>query len=105
MPAFYNSIDILAHSALWEGFGYVIAEAMAHRKPVVGFDVSSNPELIEEGVTGLLATAGDVDSFTDRLEHMITQPASLKKMGHAGRDRVEQMFSTEKAFQRLVAML
>ena len=105
MPAFYNSIDILAHSALWEGFGYVLAEAMAHKKPVVAFDVSSNPELIENGVTGLLARAEDVTDFTDQLESLITKPDALQAMGAAGRDRVEQLFSTEKAFERLVSML
>jgi len=105
MPAFYNSIDILAHSALWEGFGYVIAEAMAHKKPVVAFDTSSNPELIDHGVTGLLARAEDVADFTDQLETMIKAPGSMGAMGAAGYARVERMFSTEKAFRRLVSML
>lgn len=105
MPAFYNSIDILAHSALWEGFGYVLAEAMAHKKPIVAFNTSSNPELIEDGVTGLLAKAEDTTDFTDRLECLIKRPDTLRTMGAAGRDRVERLFSTERAFERLVSIL
>lgn len=105
MPAFYNSIDILAHTALWEGFGYVIAEAMAHGKPVAAFDVSSNPELIEDGVTGLLARPGNIADFTDRLEQMMEHPAALEDMGRAGCSRVDRLFSKERAFERLAAML
>ena len=51
-----NSLDIYVHSAHWEGFGFVLTEAMAARKAVVAFDISSNPEIVKHEVTGYLTT-------------------------------------------------
>jgi len=45
-------IDIFVLSSSRESYGYVIAEAMASARPEVAFNVSSNPEIIEEGRTG-----------------------------------------------------
>ena len=47
MPAFFRSLDIFLLSSHYEGFGYVIAEAMASRKPVVAFDIKSSGEIID----------------------------------------------------------
>ena len=46
MPAFFHSLDIFLLPLTYEGFGYVIAEAMASRKPVVAFDIKSSAEII-----------------------------------------------------------
>ncbi len=51
---FWKSIDIFVLSSLWEGFGYVLVEAMAAKVPVVAFAVSSIPELVDHGYNGLL---------------------------------------------------
>lgn len=51
---FMQAIDIFLMTSFYEGFGYVIVEAMANRKPVVAFDVRSNSEIIEDGKTGFL---------------------------------------------------
>ncbi len=50
-----KQMDFLLHTALWEGFGFVIAEAMAVGKPVVSIDVSNIFEIIVDGETGYLA--------------------------------------------------
>ncbi|WP_285907081.1 glycosyltransferase [Pseudodesulfovibrio pelocollis] len=105
MESFYNSIDFLAHPALWEGFGYVIAESMARGKPVVAFDLSSNPELIRDGQTGLLARPGDVADFADKLEAMIVDPALRRDMGERGKQHIREGFTLEVAFEKLAPLI
>jgi len=105
MESFYGSIDFLAHPALWEGFGYVIAEAMARGKPVVAFDLSSNPELIRHGKTGLLARPGDVGDFADKLETMIVNPALRRDMGERGKRHIREGFTLEAAFEKLAPLI
>ena len=104
MKGFYQSVDLLAHSALWEGFGYTLVEAQATRKPVVAFDVSSNPEVIADGETGLLATPEDVTDFADKIESLILSPERLKEFGNNGRQRVIAEFGSEQAFRRLAEL-
>lgn len=105
MKEFYQSIDILAHSALWEGFGYALVEAMATGKPIVAFDTSSNPEVIEDGITGILAKAEDVDDFADKIETLLLSDEKRQAFGNSGRKRVVEKFSSEKAFDRLTDFL
>ncbi len=76
--SFLQSIDIFALPSRWEGFGYVIAEAMASTKPVVAFDISSNPELVENGQTGMLIPFADVYSFADAVEKLVNDSALRK---------------------------
>ncbi|MCJ2163802.1 MULTISPECIES: glycosyltransferase [unclassified Pseudodesulfovibrio] len=105
MKGFYQSIDILAHSALWEGFGYALVEAQATRKPVVAFDVSSNPEVIENGFTGVLATPEDVTDFADKIESLILSPERRIELGNNGRKRVVAKFGSEHAFKKLAELI
>ncbi|WP_319544031.1 glycosyltransferase [uncultured Pseudodesulfovibrio sp.] len=104
IKGFYQSVDILAHSALWEGFGYTLVEAQATRKPVVAFDVSSNPEVIADGVTGLLATPEDVTDFANKIESLIVSPERRKELGNNGRERVLAEFGSEQAFRKLTEL-
>lgn len=105
MRAFHESVDIFALTSLWEGFGYVLVEAMAAQKPVVAFAVSSNPEVVTDGSTGLLAKVGEVLDMTDKLETLIASPELRRKMGKAGRESVVRRFTLDKAFAALEPLL
>ena len=54
LAPFWKSIDVFALTSLWEGFGFVAAEAMLAHKPVLAFGVSNLPEMIENGKNGYL---------------------------------------------------
>ncbi|WKX74972.1 glycosyltransferase [Zobellia laminariae] len=79
---FIVSGDIFLLSSLWEGFGYVLAEAALCKKPVVAFDTSSNPEIVIQEKTGYLTKVNDVESFADKVEKLITNPGLREQMGH-----------------------
>jgi glycosyltransferase involved in cell wall biosynthesis len=101
MKSFMHGIDIFVLTSLWEGFGYVIAEAMACRKPVVAFRISSNPELIEDGKSGFLVKAGDSDALFEKVNLLMHSPALCRKMGENGRAIVEKRFDMPRIFSQL----
>jgi len=103
--SFLMAVDVFALSSHWEGFGYVLAEAMACSKPVVAFDVSSNPELVSDGETGFLIPYGDVSAFADKLTELAQNPQLAKEMGAKGREKVERQFRLEHTLQEVVALL
>ena len=105
MKSFMHTIDIFVLTSLWEGFGYVIAEAMASRKPVVAFRVSSNPELIEHEKTGFLVKTGNVSELAEKIGVLIDSPELRDKMGKLGRDRVEQKFNMSSIFSQVLDVI
>jgi glycosyltransferase involved in cell wall biosynthesis len=96
--AFFNDIEIFVLTSLWEGFGYVLAEAMAMQKPVVAFNVSSNGEVVENGVTGFLALPGNVDDLCRKVEMLINNKALSISLGMNGRKCVIEKFDFEKVY-------
>lgn len=92
IKGFMQSIDIFLLPSLWEGFGYVMTEAMVCRKPVVAFNLSSNPEIVVHGETGYLAEGNNMTSFTNYVEKLMLNPVLSKQMGEKGRLRVEEKF-------------
>jgi glycosyltransferase involved in cell wall biosynthesis len=96
MPAFFRSLDIFLLSSHYEGFGYVIAEAMASRKPVVAFDIKSSSEIIDHGSTGYITGQGNVREMARRVLELAGDSSLRERMGRNGRNRVEEMFSFEK---------
>ncbi len=102
---FMSSIDVFLLSSVWEGFGYVIVEAMAAKKPVVAFNLSSNPEIISNNETGYLIEFPDVKSFADKVEELINNVDLRKAIGLAGRDRLEKLFILDdriKEFEKFI---
>jgi glycosyltransferase involved in cell wall biosynthesis len=96
IPRLMKAMDIVVLPSKNEGFGYVLAEAMALSKPVVASRISSIPEVVEEGRTGLLVPPGDVSALGDALLDLLRNPQQARRMGRAGRRRVERHFSLER---------
>jgi glycosyltransferase involved in cell wall biosynthesis len=93
----YAAADVACQVSRWEeAFGYVIAEAMASYRPVVGTRVGGIPELIEDGATGYVVERGDIQAMADRLLRLLRDPALREKMGFAGRQRAEEKFHHQR---------
>jgi phosphatidylinositol alpha-1,6-mannosyltransferase len=91
--ACYASCDVFALPSRGEGFGLVFLEAMAHAKPVIGGAHGGIPDIVEDGVTGLLVPHGDVESLAQALESLLANPSRAREMGARGRDRLAKTFS------------
>jgi glycosyltransferase involved in cell wall biosynthesis len=95
---FLQAMDIFVLSSLWEGFGLVLAEAMAFYKPIVATTAGSIPEVVTPDC-GYLVPPKEVQPLVEALEKLICQPELRKTMGKAGRKRVENLFSVETMVQ------
>ncbi|MHB0921337.1 MAG: glycosyltransferase family 4 protein [Thiomonas delicata] len=78
-----------------EGFGLVVAEAMACGLPVVATRGSSLPEIVEHGVTGLLCPQDDVSAFVEAIRRLATDPATWRAMSSNAVARARGRFSED----------
>jgi glycosyltransferase involved in cell wall biosynthesis len=89
-------MDIFVFSAIGEGFGRVLIEAMALQKPVVAANSGGVPEIVVNGETGILVTEKDPLSMASAIIRLINERDAREKMGMAGKKRVEEMFTIER---------
>jgi glycosyltransferase involved in cell wall biosynthesis len=86
-------------------FPTVILEAMASARPVVSTRLAGIPELVVDGETGTLISAGDSTALAQALEQLLRDPDLRLRFGHAGRARIEQHFRIENTVVSLMEML
>ena len=65
---------------------------MAAKKPIVATNVGGNPEVVVEGITGFLVPPKDTDKMSEAIITLLKNSELRKKMGEAGRKRVEDKF-------------
>lgn len=92
MMAMYDRADVVVYPSRFpEPFGIVVIEAMARAKPVVVTRSGGMPEIVEDGVTGLIVEPGRAGELATALKHILTSPAA-RGMGERGRETVGQRF-------------
>ena len=96
MPAFYQSLDVFVLSSHWEGYGFVLVEAMKQGLPVLAYDTSSNPEIVVNGQTGYLVPVGDIAELANKVVLLQKDPDWRRELGRAGQRRVRQRFELER---------
>lgn len=80
-------------------------EWMASGRPVVATAVGGLPELVEDGITGLLVAPGDPDALGDALAALLADPARARRMGLKARERVEERFGLAALGRRTESLL
>jgi glycosyltransferase involved in cell wall biosynthesis len=99
----FAAADLVCQFSRWEEvFGWMIAEAMAHGKPVVATRVGGIPELIEEGLSGYLVSRGDTAAMSERILRLLGDPELRQRLGANGRDTVAARFDLRKNVTQLI---
>lgn len=93
--------DIFMLPSLWEGFGFVLAEASLCKKPIIAFNTSSIPELVDEGKTGFIIETNNVAACIDKILILNDNPARMTEMGENGCELVHQRFSKNIIMKQL----
>ncbi|MEJ5198209.1 MAG: glycosyltransferase family 4 protein [Anaerolineae bacterium] len=93
--------DMLALPSQVDTFGIVLLEAWSHGKPVIGAAAGGIPEVIRDGLTGLLVPFGDVDALAGAIRRLVEAPAWAQKLGEAGRELVLREYTWERTYREL----
>ena len=80
----------------WEACPYVALEAMAAGRPVVASAVDGLEDIVVPGETGMLVAPGSPAELTTALERLAGDRAFRRRLGEAGRARVERMFGIDR---------
>jgi len=98
---FYARADAFALASFAEGVPVVLMEAMAMEIPCVATWINGVPELIRNGIDGLLVPPADEEALADALEKLIDDPALGARLGASGRRRVLDLYNLERNSARL----
>jgi len=90
------AMDIFCLPSIREGLSLSALEAMALRKPVVASRVGGTPEVVADGVSGLLVEPANPEALAAALARLLRDHDLARRMGEAGRRRVESIFDLER---------
>lgn len=103
IPLFLRALSVLVIPSLSEGFSFAAAEAMAAGCPVVASRVGGLPEVVEDGVTGLLVPPGDAPALAAAAGKLLTDESLREKLTErAGQDVAR--FSLETYVDKMTAL-
>ena len=99
-----NSRIVVLCSVCYEGFPATLVEAMSSAKPVVCSRIGGLPEIVDDGVTGMLFEPGNARDLAEKILYLWHRPDLCREMGRAARQKVLQEYSPEKYYDRLMAL-
>lgn len=77
---FFNQIDLFTFTSKFEGSANALIESLAYEVPAIAFNISSMPEVIENGVEGYLIDAFDTIAFSNKIKMLALDPVLLKQL-------------------------
>lgn len=105
MPLYLRAAEVFVLYSGYEGLPHVVLEAMAAGTPVVASRKGGIPEVVEDGVTGLLVEWGDETALADAVRRVLGDAALARRLREAGRARVERDFGWAGLVERTAALL
>lgn len=104
LPELLAPADVYANSSREESFGLSALEAMACGTPVVGTDAGGVREVVEHGVSGLLAAPEDLEGYAANLRALLFGEADTEAMGRTAREQAVERFRIDRVIGRYESM-
>ncbi|MEM7310376.1 MAG: glycosyltransferase family 4 protein [Planctomycetota bacterium] len=102
IEALYARADVVVCPSVWdEPFGLVGLEAMAHRKPLVAFDVGGIPDWLSDGENGLLVPRKDTAAMAAAIDRVLNDAELAARLGERGAEILAERFSREAHMEGL----
>jgi glycosyltransferase involved in cell wall biosynthesis len=98
----YAALDVFLLPSFFEALNNSLLAAMAYEIPSIAFDRGALGEIIENGESGFLVQAASVPALQRATTALLRDPAQAKKMGEAGRRRVEENFSADRMVEGMI---
>lgn len=99
-----SGCKFLVVPSLREGLGIVCLEAMAARKAIIATKVGGIPEIVEDGVNGLLVESKNPQRLAESMLWLLENEKACRQMGEAGRKIVERHYTWEKVTEKYVGI-
>ncbi len=96
--------DLYVSASYAESFGLSIAEAQLIGKPVVATRVGGVPEVVDEGRTGILVSAGDSDGLARAIIYLLKNKTKREKFGEAGKKWVSERFDLKEKVEEFISV-
>ncbi|MDB5013698.1 MAG: glycosyl transferase group 1, partial [Daejeonella sp.] len=93
--------DVFVFPTSWESFGLVVLEAFNFKIPVIGSNIGSIPEIIDNGINGFIIDPGNFEGIADKLEYLILNPEKREIMGNNGYIKLCENYSLERFISTL----
>ncbi len=96
---------IIVLCSIWyEGFPMILVEVMLQGRPIIASRLGGIPEVVDDGVTGLLFKAGNADDLAAKIQYLWERPNMCRQMGEAGRKKALREYSPETYYKRLMGV-
>jgi glycosyltransferase involved in cell wall biosynthesis len=99
-----QAMALILPSICYEGFPMTLVEAFSSSLPVIASRLGSLPELVSDGVTGILFDPGNANDLANKLAWALQHPGEMAQMGRNARARYEAEFTAERNYQQLMAI-
>ncbi len=103
VAGWFSAADVVAMPSVQEGLGTSILDAMAAGRAVVVSRTGGTPEVVHDGVEGVLVPPADPVALADALADLLLDPARAAALGRAGATRVDAEFRVERMVEETVA--
>jgi glycosyltransferase involved in cell wall biosynthesis len=103
---YHNMLSIFVSLSVLdsESFGVAVIEASACEKPVVVSNVGGLPEVVEDGVTGLVVPPRNPEKAAEAIERLILDEDLRVRMGKAGRERVKKLYNWDDNVKQMISI-
>jgi len=96
LPQILPCLDLVVHPALMEGLGIALLQAAGAGVPIVAVNAGGMPEVVRDGINGLLVPPGDSAALAAAIRQLLLDRPLMQRMGHAGRMLVASEFSIDR---------
>jgi glycosyltransferase involved in cell wall biosynthesis len=96
VPELLDRANVVAVPSREEGFGMTALEAAMRGRPVVATRTGGLPEVVDDGVTGVLVAPEAPDQLASAIASLLADRGRAARLGAAGRERAERLFSEER---------
>lgn len=101
VPALLRRHDIFVMPSRWEEFGVAAAEAASCGLPVIATRVGGIPEIVQDGITGLLVPPDDPHALAAAISRLAGDPQLRRQLGMAGRERIQKLYEWNECVARM----
>jgi glycosyltransferase involved in cell wall biosynthesis len=96
LPQILPCLDLVVHPALMEGLGISLLQAAGAGVPIVAVNAGGMPEVVRDGINGLLVPPGDSAALAAAIRRLLSDRPLMQRMGQAGRALVASEFSIDR---------